>query len=175
MVLAERTCATRWTVAKQHTRKYVVQNSTDLLTPFGEKVSCRPISSKDKARLHQSGKKMLPNMCMGDVLRADGRWSGDLLIAVCEDHENPSASNDHVKQFKYKNLHTKESCCFHVQTDLSVSSIFLNSRAAKCLPGEPLSRMKKEKKAPFSNNEKSKYLWSMCGDFIYIEKSFTLC
>ena len=45
--------------------------------------------------------------------------------------------------------HKKESYRFHVETDLSHSSTFLNLDAAKCPPGEALSKMKK-----FSNKKR---------------------
>ena len=38
---------------------------------------------------------------MGYVLRAVEGWSGDLLIADCEDIENLSASEKKVKRFKH--------------------------------------------------------------------------
>ena len=52
-----------------------------LLIPFGAKVSCTPILLKDESRPHQLGKKMLPDIFMGYVLRAGGGWPGDMLIA----------------------------------------------------------------------------------------------
>ena len=71
-----------------------------LLIPFEANASCKPISSKDEAKLHQFGNKMLPRLLMGYVIRAGGGWSGELLIADCEDLENLSASDIHVQQSK---------------------------------------------------------------------------
>ena len=71
------------------------------LIPFGATVSYKPISSKDEARLHQFGKKMLPGIFMGNVLDAGGGWSGDLLMADFGDLENLSASDIHVKRFTH--------------------------------------------------------------------------
>ena len=90
------------------------------LIPFGATVSSKPISSKDEAKLHQFGKKVLPGTFMEYVSRGRG-WSSDLLIADCKDLESLS----------------KESCRSHVQTDLSNSSVFLNHHAATCLPRKP--------------------------------------
>ena len=42
---------------------------------------------------------------MGYVLREGGAWSGDLLLADCEDLENVSASEIHVQ----KDSNTKKS------------------------------------------------------------------
>ena len=38
------------------------------------------------------------------MLRAGGGWSGDVLIADCEDLETLSASDIHVKRFKHQKL-----------------------------------------------------------------------
>ena len=75
-----------------------------LLTPLGSKVRYQPISSKDEARLHNFGKKVLPRILMGYALRAGGGRSGDLLIADCEDHENLSASDVHVTRFRHQEV-----------------------------------------------------------------------
>ena len=66
--------------------------------PFGAKASLKSVSSKDEARLHQFGKKMLPRIFMGYVLRVEKGWSGDLLTADCQDLEILSASEIHVKR-----------------------------------------------------------------------------
>ena len=58
-----------------------------LLIPFGAKVSDKPISSNDEARLH-----------------CRRRWSGDLRIADCEDLDNLSASGVHAKRFKHQDV-----------------------------------------------------------------------
>ena len=76
-------------------------------------------------------KKMLLRRFTGHMLPAVRGWSGYLLIAECEDVGNLSSSDIHVKR-----LHKKESFNFHVQTNLSNSSIFLNLHAATCPPGD---------------------------------------
>ena len=58
------------------------------------------------------GKKMLLGIFMRHVSCAGRGWSGDLLIADCEDPENLSASDTGKP-------HKKESCCVHVLMDLS--------------------------------------------------------
>ena len=45
-----------------------------------------------------------------------------------------------------KKSHKKECCGFHVQTNLSNFSIFVNRHPAKCPQEETLSNMKKMKK-----------------------------
>ena len=57
---------------------------------------------------------------MGSVFRAGGGWTGDLLIAHCEDLQNVCRGSNTEKS------HKKERCRFHVPADLSNSSIFLN-------------------------------------------------
>ena len=41
---------------------------------------------------------------MGYVVRANGGWSGDLLIANCGDVENLSASEIHVRRCKHQEV-----------------------------------------------------------------------
>ena len=41
---------------------------------------------------------------MGYVIRAGGGWSGELLIADCEDLGNLSASDIHVQQSKHQEV-----------------------------------------------------------------------
>ena len=118
----------------------------DLVTPFGAQISCKP---KYEARLHHSGKKMRPGIFIGYVLRTGGGWSGDLLIAECEDFENLPTQISTSNVSSTRKSHTKESCCFNAQTNLSNSSIFFNLHAAKCPPGETQSKMKKNNTTPF--------------------------
>ena len=51
---------------------------------------------------------------MGYESRAGGGWSGDLLIADCEDFENLSASEVRVKRLKHQEVaqegHLSSSC-----------------------------------------------------------------
>ena len=104
---------------------------------------------------------MLPVRFLEYVQRAGGGWSGDLLIADCDDFENLSESEVHVKRFQ------KESCRFHVPPDLSNSSIFLNSHAAKCPPGENSEEHEKEEEDTLLHRENGKDFWSMSGYFMY--------
>ena len=70
-----------------------------LLMPYGAKISCKPISSKDEARLHQLGNNMFLGIFTGYVLRAGGDGHGN-----CEDLENLSASNIRVRRFKHQEV-----------------------------------------------------------------------
>ena len=56
----------------------------------------KPMSQKDKHRLHELGKKMRPGIFMEYTLRTGGGWTGDLLIADWENIHNHSATEIHV-------------------------------------------------------------------------------
>ena len=49
--------------------------------PFGSMVEYHPISAKDLSRLHQFGKKVLPEMFLGYALVTGRHLEGDILIA----------------------------------------------------------------------------------------------
>ena len=80
---------------------------------------------------------------MGCAVSAGGGCSGDGLVAD-EDLENLSASDIYEHCSNTKKSHKKEYCLFHVLTDLSNASI-LHNHAAKCPPGETLSKMQRKR------------------------------
>ena len=49
------------------------------IIPFGSLVEYHPISTKDQSRLHQLGKKELPEIFLGYALHV-GIWKGDTLV-----------------------------------------------------------------------------------------------
>ena len=53
--------------------------------PFGAMVEYYPISSRDQSRLHQFGKKVLPDIFLGYALIARGTSKGDIVIADIEE------------------------------------------------------------------------------------------
>ena len=55
--------------------------------PFGSLVESYPISVKDKSRIHQFGKKVLPGLFLGYALYAGGIWKGDIMVADIEARE----------------------------------------------------------------------------------------
>ena len=57
--------------------------SDGLLIPFGARVSCKSISSKDESRLH-SVIKTLAGIFTGYVLRAGRGWSGEPVSTDCK-------------------------------------------------------------------------------------------
>ena len=62
------------------------------IIPFGALVEYHPIATRDQARLHQFGKKILPAIFLGYALIVAGLWKGDILIADLEVLENMDAS-----------------------------------------------------------------------------------
>ena len=60
-----------------------------------------PITPQDKARLPQSGSKVLSGIFLGYEEQEGGGWSGDLLILDWEEIENAEHISDiHIKRFK---------------------------------------------------------------------------
>ena len=55
------------------------------IMPFGAIVEYHPISTRDQARVHQFGKKVLPGILLGYELIEGGIWKGDIRIADLED------------------------------------------------------------------------------------------
>ena len=47
-------------------------------------------------RLHQFGKKILPEIFLGHALYAGGIWKGDILVADIQELENLDASEIHA-------------------------------------------------------------------------------
>ena len=69
--------------------------------PFGAEITYKPITDKDKARLHQFGIKVLSGVFIGYSLNIGGGWSGDLLVADWEDIEAAERPKDvYIKRFK---------------------------------------------------------------------------
>ena len=67
------------------------------IIPFGAKVRYKPITAKDGNNIHQFGKKkLLDCQFLGYVLRAEERWSGDLVIP---DYEDFSGDRGPCKEF----------------------------------------------------------------------------
>ena len=64
-----------------------------MVVPFGAVVEYHPFSPKDRARIHQFGKKVLPAIFLGCELIAERIWKGDTLIADLEDLEKVDETN----------------------------------------------------------------------------------
>ena len=58
------------------------------IIPLGSLVEYHPITAKDQSRIHQFGKKVLPELFLGHALYAGGIWKGDVLVADLEELDN---------------------------------------------------------------------------------------
>ena len=74
--------ATKWPMARKNENISGVTFDGPLI-PFGARVSCKSISSKDESRLH-SVKKMFAGIFTGYVLRAGRGWTGEPVITDCK-------------------------------------------------------------------------------------------
>ena len=74
------------------------------ITPFGPLVEHLPNSERDKARIHQFGKKVLPGISFGYALIAGGIWKGHILIADIEELEKLDASEVYTRRLNAKEV-----------------------------------------------------------------------
>ena len=77
------------------------------IIPCGSLVEYYPISAKDKSRIHQFGKKVLPGFFLGYALYAGGIWKGDILVADIKELETMDASEIYSKRFNASNISPK--------------------------------------------------------------------
>ena len=112
------------------------------LIPFGAKVSYKRQGCTNVARR---------------IRYVWGGWSGALLIADCDDFENLSASNIHIKSFTQK-LHKKRLLSFPCADGCLNLFNVPKHHATKCSPGEILSKMKQKKRIPFSKKNTTNIL-----------------
>ena len=74
------------------------------IIPFGSLVEYHPVTANDQSRIHQFGKKVLPELFLGYALYAGGIWKGDLLIADLEELETMDASEIYSKRLNAKEV-----------------------------------------------------------------------
>ena len=74
------------------------------IIPFGSLVEYYPISVKDKSRIHQFGKKVLPGLFLGYALYTEIIWKGDILVADIEELETMNASEIYSKRLNAKEV-----------------------------------------------------------------------
>ena len=72
--------------------------------PFGSLVEYHPITAKDKSRIHQYGKKVLPGLFLGYALYAGEIWKGHILVADIEELEAVDASEVYSKRLNAKEV-----------------------------------------------------------------------
>ena len=72
---------------------------------FGSLVEYHPITAKDRSRIHQFGKKVLPGLFLGYALYAGGIWKGEKLVADIEGVGNDGRiGNLHKKRLNAKEV-----------------------------------------------------------------------
>ena len=74
--------------------------------PFGAMVEYHSISSRDRSRLHQFGKKVLRGMFLGYVLYASGLWKGSKTL---RNWKILDASEIHAPRFNAKDIITPKN------------------------------------------------------------------
>ena len=74
------------------------------IIPLGSLVEYHPITAKDQSRIHQFGKKVLPEFFLRYALYAVGIWKGDVLIADLEELETMDASEIYSKRLNAKEV-----------------------------------------------------------------------
>ena len=72
------------------------------IIPLGSLVEHHPFSAKDQSRIHQFGKKVLPELFLGYALYAGGIWKGDTLVTDLEELETMGASKIYSKRLNAK-------------------------------------------------------------------------
>ena len=74
------------------------------IIPFGSLFEYHPITAKDRSRIHQFGKKVLPGLFLGYALYAGGIWKGGVLIADLVVLETMDASEILSKRLNAKEV-----------------------------------------------------------------------
>ena len=104
-------------VCRFHGMLYLLRNIQDLLSdgktpyerrfgepfqgpiiPFGSLVENYHTSSKDRSRIHQFGKKVLPGLFLGYAPYAGRIWEGDIMVADIAELETMGASEIYAKK-----------------------------------------------------------------------------
>ena len=74
------------------------------IIPFGATVEHLPNPERDKARIHQFGKKVLTGILIGNALIAVRIWKGDILIADIQESESFDASEIYPRRLNAKEV-----------------------------------------------------------------------
>ena len=91
-------------------RKRFGKNFTGPIIPFGAEVQYKPITTKDKDRLHKLGGKLLSGVFVGYSQQVGGGWSGDLLVIDWEELENAdNVSEVYIKRFAHPEVFPTKS------------------------------------------------------------------
>ena len=93
-----------WQTGKLRTNEDFGESFKGPIIPFGALVEYLPNSERDKARIHQFGKNVLPGIFLGYALIAGGMWKGDILIADIEELEKLAASENNPRSLNAKEV-----------------------------------------------------------------------
>ena len=74
------------------------------IIPCGSLVEYHPFIAKEKSRIHQFGKKVLPGLFLGYSVYAGRIWKGDTLVAEIEELETMDASEIYSKRLNAKEV-----------------------------------------------------------------------
>ena len=94
---------TSWQTATPYERRFQGPLKGPII-PFGAMLEYCTISTRDQARLHQFGKKVLPGIFLGYALIAGRIWKGDILIADIGELEDMDASEIYPRRINAKEV-----------------------------------------------------------------------
>ena len=134
------------------------------LSPFGANASHKPLASKGEAMLHQFGKQMLLGIFMGYEMRVGGDGQAICSTQIAKTSRTCQPPISTSKGSSSRESHKKKSCRFHVQTELSNSSIFLGPTRRNACQSDISEQDEKEEDTLFEK-ENGEDFWRMCGDF----------
>ena len=84
---------------------------------MGAEIEYKPITEKDKSKLHKLGKKMMRGIFLGYVQQHGGGWSGDLYVVDWDDMQN--ADSFHEVEEKIKRFKAQEVEIIKIQGNFS--------------------------------------------------------
>ena len=147
------------------------------IIPFGALVENLPDSARNKARIHQFGKKVSPGIFLGYALIARESWNGDIMIADIEELEKLDASEICPRRVKAQEVfitHIPSSRWFsniirkRLRIPRTHSETGTHRKERDNLSGESQGDRKEFQSEETKNDaETQKDFWSIQGDFIY--------
>ena len=108
---------TSWQTGKLRYERRFGESFKGPIIPFGALVQYLPNSERDKARIHQFGKQVLPGIFPGCALIARELWKRDILVADIEELEKLDASEVYPRRLSAKEVlmtHKDGECVFLV-------------------------------------------------------------
>ena len=106
---------TSWLTGKTHYERRFGEPLKGPIIPIGALVEYLPNSERDKAKINQFGKKVLPGIFVGCALIVGGIWKGDILIADIEELVMLDAPEIHPRRLNAREVlitQKTENLCF---------------------------------------------------------------